>query len=194
MISKEYRSAELAYKTGRIIEGYAIVFNQLSDDLGGFREIIRPCAINQELINNSDIIATMNHNKDYMMARLRYGKGNIDLTIDDHGLKFKFDCPETAKGEELLQHVKRGEITRCSFYFGVDKRDLKSAEKWTRAADGTQVREILKISYLYDISCVITPAYEGTECFARDLEHCKKQMRINKIYEFYSDLLDELDK
>lgn len=194
MISKEYRSAEVAYKSGRYIEGYAVVFNVLSSDLGGYREIIRPSAITQELIDSSDIIANMNHDNDYMMARLRYGKGNIDLTIDEHGLKFGFDCPETAKGEELLQHVKRGEITQCSFFFGVDLTDLKSAQKWTRAADGTQVREILKIKALYDISCVINPAYEAAECHARDLEHCKKQIRINKIYEFYSDLLDELDK
>ncbi len=193
MINKIYRSADIASNEGRFIEGYAVVFNVLSADLGGFREIIRPGAINQDLINSSDIIANMNHRDDYMMARLRNGKGNIDLTIDQHGLKFKFECPETAKGEELLQHVKRGEITQCSFAFSLDYLD-KGSEKWTVNSDGTQVREILKIEKLYDISCVINPAYEATECQARDIEHCKRQTRINKVYEFYSDLLDELDK
>ena len=147
------------------------MFNVLSEDLGGFREIIRPSAITEDLIKSSDIIANMNHRDDYMMARLRNGKGNIELTLDDHGLKFRFDCPDTAKGEELLQHVKRGEITQCSFCFGLDYSD-KEAEVWSHNADGTQVREILKIAKLYDISCVINPAYEQTECQARDLEHC----------------------
>ena len=191
--NKIYRSADIQSGSGRFIEGYAIVFNALSEDLGGFREIIRPSAITEDLINTSDIIANMNHRDDYMMARLRNGKGNIELTIDNHGLKFRFDCPNTAKGEELLQHVKRGEITQCSFCFGLDYSD-KGAEKWTYNADGTQVREILKIKKLYDISCVINPAYLATECQARDLEHCLKQAQINKMQSFYLDLLDELDK
>ena len=44
--------------------------------------------------------------------------------------------PWLSKGEELLQHVKRGEITQCSFCFGLDYSD-KDAEKWTHNADGT---------------------------------------------------------
>ena len=191
--NKIYRSADIQAGSGRFIEGYAVVFNVLSEDLGGFREIIRPSAITQDLINSSDIIANMNHRDDYMMARLRNGKGNIELTLDNHGLKFRFDCPETSKGEELLQHVKRGEITQCSFCFGLDYSD-KESERWTRNSDGSQVREILKIERLYDISCVINPAYEATECQARDIEHCLKQTQINKKQAFYLDLLDELDK
>lgn len=193
MINKIYRSAEISSGSGREICGYAIVFNVLSEDLGGYRELIKKEAITSQLISSSDILATMDHRSDYMMARLRNGKGNIDLTIDEHGLKFRFECPETAKGEELLQHVKRGEITQCSFAFSLDYSD-KDAEKWTRNADGTQIREIWKIERLYDISLVQNPAYPSTECYARDVEHCKQQTRINRIYEFYSDLLDELDK
>ena len=144
MINKIYRSADIASNEGRFIEGYAVVFNVLSEDLGGFREIIRPTAITQDLIDSSDIIANMDHRDDYMMARLKYGKGNINLSIDDHGLKFRFECPETAKGEELLQHVKRGEITQCSFAFSLDYLD-KESERWSVNSDGTQLREILKI-------------------------------------------------
>lgn len=191
--NKIYRSADIQASSGRFIEGYAVVFNVLSEDLGGFREIIRSSAITQELISSSDILATMDHRSDYMMARLRNGKGNIDLTIDQHGLKFRFECPETAKGEELLQHVKRGEITQCSFCFGLDYSD-KESERWTRNSDGSQVREILKIERLYDISLVQNPAYPSTECYARDIEHCLKQTQINKKQAFYLDLLDELDK
>ena len=55
MITKIYRSLDLTQSKDRVLEGYAVVFNSLSEDLGGFREIIRPSAITQELINNSDI-------------------------------------------------------------------------------------------------------------------------------------------
>ena len=43
-------NATTSTSESRHIEGYAIVFNSLSNDLGGFREIIEPTAITDELI------------------------------------------------------------------------------------------------------------------------------------------------
>lgn len=193
MITKIYRSLDLTQSKDRVLEGYAVVFNSLSEDLGGFREIIRPSAITQELINNSDIIANMDHRNDYMMARLRKGKGNIDLTLDEHGLKFRYTIPDTVKGDELWSHVERGEIDQCSFAFGIDYSD-PAAEKYHVDKDGVTIREILKISKLYDISCVINPAYEDTEVYTRDLDHVNENIRINKLNNFYLDLLDVISK
>lgn len=192
MITKIYRSSDLSQSKDRVVEGYAVVFNSLSEDLG-FREIIRPSAITQELINNSDIIANVDHNNEYMMARLRKGKGNIDLTIDEHGLKFRYTIPDTVKGDELWSHIERGEIDQCSFAFGIDYSD-PAAEKYHVDKDGVTVREILKISKLYDISAVINPAYENTEIYTRDLNHVNDQIRINKLNNFYLDLLDDISK
>lgn len=193
MITKIYRSLDLTQSKDRVLEGYAVVFNSLSEDLGGFREIIRPSAITQELINNSDIIANMDHRNDYMMARLRKGKGNIDLTLDEHGLKFRYTIPDTVKGDELWSHVERGEIDQCSFAFGIDYSD-PAAEKYYVDKDGVTIREILKIAQLYDISAVINPAYEDTEIYTRDLNHVNENIRINKLNNFYLDLLDEISK
>ena len=55
--SKEIR----AHADSRTIDGYAVVFDSWSRDLGGFTEIIRQSAITQELLNESDIIANINH-------------------------------------------------------------------------------------------------------------------------------------
>lgn len=192
MITKIYRSSDLSQSKDRVVEGYAVVFNSLSEDLG-FREIIRPSAITQELINNSDIIANVDHNNEYMMARLRKGKGNIDLTLDEHGLKFRYTIPDTVKGDELWSHIERGEIDQCSFAFGIDYSD-PAAEKYHVDKDGVTIREILKISKLYDISAVINPAYENTEIYTRDLNHVNDQIRINKLNNFYLDLLDDISK
>ena len=193
MITKIYRSSDLTQSKDRVVEGYAVVFNKLSQDLG-FREIIRPSAITEELIKSSDIIANMNHNSDeYMMARLRKGKGNIDLTIDEHGLKFRYTIPNTVKGDELWSHIERGEIDQCSFAFGIDYSD-PAAEKYYVDKDGVTIREILKIAQLYDISAVINPAYEDTEIYTRDLDHVNENIRINKLNNFYLDLLDVISK
>lgn len=193
MITKIYRSSDLSQSKDRVVEGFAVVYNSLSVDLGGFREIIRPSAITQELINNSDIIANVDHNNEYMMARLRKGKGNIDLTLDEHGLKFRYTIPDTVKGDELWSHIERGEIDQCSFAFGIDYSD-PAAEKYHVDKDGVTIREILKISKLYDISCVINPAYEDTEVYTRDIDHVNDQIRINKLNNFYLDLLDDISK
>lgn len=192
MITKIYRSLDLTQSKDRVVEGYAVVFNKLSQDLG-FREIIRPSAITEELINNSDIIANVDHNNEYMMARLRKGKGNIDLTLDEHGLKFRYTIPNTVKGDELWSHIERGEIDQCSFAFGIDYSD-PAAEKYYVDKDGVTIREILKIAQLYDISAVINPAYEDTEIYTRDLNHVNENIRINKLNNFYLDLLDEISK
>ena len=194
MITKIYRSLDITQSKDRVVEGYAVVFNSLSEDLGGFREIIRPSAITQDLINRSDIIANVNHNsEDYMMARLRKGKGNIDLTLDEHGLKFRYTIPDTVKGDELWSHIERGEITQCSFAFGIDYSD-PAAEKYHVDKDGVTIREIFSISALYDIAAVLTPAYENTEIYTRDLNHVNDQIRINKLNNVYLDLLDDISK
>lgn len=63
-INKEIRRLNGEIRSeSRHIEGYAIVFNSQSDDLG-FYETILPTAIDDELIRSSDVFALFNHDKD----------------------------------------------------------------------------------------------------------------------------------
>lgn len=191
-MKKFFRSSEVQ-SSGRTVSGYAVVFDSLSHDLGGFREIIRKGAITQELIEKSDIFANWEHNNSYVLGRLRNGKGNIKMRVDEHGLFFEFELPETAKGDEVLSYINRGELDECSFCFSLDFSD-PGCERWDINSDGSQIREILKIDGLYDIALCFNGAYPATECSARDLEHAQKQIKINKMYKFFNELLDELDK
>lgn len=175
----------------RTIKGVAIVFNKWSNDLGGYIERIMPNAITQELIDKSDVIANREHNsKDYMMARCRNGKGTLSLELKEDGLYFSFDAPETDKGDELLYHVRNGNIDECSFAFTLSHE--KGAERWYKNEDGQLCRDINNIGGLYDISLVSHAAYSDTYCYSqRALEMVEEDERLTKKYD---DMIEDLKK
>ena len=169
-----------------IIEGYAIVFNELSEDLGGFREMILPEAVNEELINNSDIYYLYNHNNDSIpLARSNHGSGSLELTVDSKGLKYRFNCLNT----EFYELVKRGDLDKSSFAFSLPKDG--SGEIWEKSSEYNYVRKIVKIEQLYDCSAVLVPAYSTTELYARNLN--KKEIDPS-YYQHYEDIINQLSK
>lgn len=177
---KEIRLGDNATSTSesRHIEGYAIVFNSLSNDLGGFREIIEQGAITDELIKNSDIVCLMNHDiKKGLLARSYHGRGSLKLDIDEHGLHYSFEAPKTALGDEVLEGIRRGDISKCSFAF------VCGEDNWTKDENGEYIRHVKKIKNLYDVSLVYHPAYDETEVKAdtRGLDELKAQEEANNI-------------
>lgn len=168
----EIRTSEVLADSNTIY-GKAISFDTLSVDLGGFRETIKRGAITQELIDNADIFARTNHDNDYILARSKYGKGSLSLELRDDGLYFSFELPNTEKGNELREHIKRGEITQCSFAFITAKEP--NAEVW-RKENGIVYRDIYKIGYLGDVAPVYRPAYEETYVSMRAME-CAKTLK-----------------
>ena len=172
-------NATASTSESRHIEGYAIVFNSLSNDLGGFREIIEPTAIDDELIKNSDILCLMNHDiKRGVLARSYHGRGSLKLDIDEHGLHYSFEAPKTALGDEVLEGIRRGDISKCSFAF-VCGEDVWDKDEKT----GEYIRHVKKIKNLYDVSLVYHPAYDETEVKAdtRGLDELKAQEEANNI-------------
>ena len=173
-------NATTSTSESRHIEGYAIVFNSLSNDLGGFREIIEPTAIDDELIKNSDIVCLMNHDiKKGLLARSYHGRGSLKLDIDEHGLHYSFEAPKTALGDEVLEGIRRGDISKCSFAF------VCGEDNWTKDENGEYIRHVKKIKNLYDVSLVYHPAYDETEVKAdtRGLDELKAQEANNIVKE-----------
>ena len=159
----EYRSFRIESREqgSRTVSGYGSVFNSQSEDLG-FIETIDPNAITDETIKRSDVFATLNHDTDKILARCKYGSGSLELKCDDKGLYYRFDAPKTDLGDELLEHLDRGEIDSSSFAFTV-KRD-----EWTKGDDGKSYRRILEIDQVFDISPVYCPAYPEAICQKRN--------------------------
>ena len=151
----------------RLIEGCAIVFNSVSEDLG-FREIIESTAISQDLIDNSDIYLNFNHDDDKILGRWNKGHGSLNVELRKNGVYFSIEAPKNDLGDTVLEYLKRGDVDKCSFCFWIDHDD-EEAETWTYE-DGVAIRTIHKIAGLHDLSIVWTPAYSETTVSARSLE------------------------
>jgi len=161
----------------RTVEGYAVRFNTPSQDLG-FIETISPEAISQETIDKSDIYARLNHDENTVLARSRYGKGSLNLELREDGLFYSFECPNTNTGNELIEHLNRGEIFGSSFAM------LVGDDTWTKRGD-KYYRTINNIKLLADISPVYEPAYLDTTSELRSKE---------KMEEIDAEILTKLDE
>lgn len=171
-------------KSENIIEGYAIVFNSLSEDLGGFREIILPESVTEELINKSDIFYLYNHNDDSIpLARSNKGEGSLSLNIDATGLYFSFVC----LNQDIYNAIKRGDINKASFAFSLPTDG--SGEVWEKSQEYNYIRKIIKIDLLHDLSCVLTPAYQEASVYARSIPNKEVD---SKYYTEYDNIIDSL--
>lgn len=170
-MEKEIRSIDVEFRNegeNRTIDGYAIVFNSLSHDLGGFVEQVSPNALDG-VLERSDVVALLNHdNSRGILGRSRFGKGSLNLSVDEHGLRFVVEAPHTALGDECLEYLRRGDATQCSFAFSV------GSDTWEKRSDGTYLRTINSFDRIFDCSILTcTPAYEATSVSCRSFEEFK---------------------
>lgn len=145
-----------------IIRGHAAVFNQLSEDLGGWREKIAPGAF-AEAVKNDDVRALFNHNPDFILGRNT--AGTLRLAEDDDGLAIEIDPPDTTAGRDLLISLERGDVSQMSFGFRVRGN---GGSRWEENEDGTVTRTLVNVS-LFDVSPVVYPAYPQTDVGVREL-------------------------
>lgn len=168
----EIRSIETSFDSkDNVIEGYAIRFNTVSEILYDkekrrfFREIIDREAINQQLIDNSDIKFLFNHDKERLLARRNRGQGSLNVELREDGVYFSFEIPNTTVGGDLKEMIKRGEVTTCSFAF----TDGDSIE-WDFSNREIPTRTVKSIRGLFDLSAVFDAAYSQTEISCRSLD------------------------
>lgn len=180
----------------RHVEGYALMFDTQSEYLG-FYETISRSAITQELVDSCDVFACFNHDMNKVLARSNNGQGSLKLTVDNVGLKYEFDAPNTSLGDELIEYLTRGDINKSSFAFYIDPLD-EEAEVW-ESKDGTYFRTINKIAEIVDVSPVWQPAYSATSVSKRALDkieqlETERKNCINKILDNQMNEIEELSK
>ena len=173
----------------RRVEGYALVFGCDSVDLGGFTERIAPGSLDG-VLERSDVLCLLNHNEGRgVLARWRMGEGSLELDVDEKGLRYAFDAPATALGDELLEGLRRGDISASSFAFTVED------DQWAKTGDGQYIRTIKRFGELFDVSPVYRPAYNDTSVKAntRGLETLKEEEAAQAQAELDA-YYDELEK
>lgn len=155
------------------IVGNGAVFNSRSENLGGFREIIMPGAFDDVL--NDDVRATFNHDHNFILGRS--SAGTLRLNINEEGLGYEIDAPETQTIRDLvLAPMTRGDIKESSFGFRV----ATDGEEWLRDDEGIVIRKIHRVSRLYDIGPVAFPAYQAAGSAKRSLQQFIEQGDLKK--------------
>ena len=174
----------------RTITGYAILFDVPSaplyeDEDEVIREVIAPEAVSLELLDKSDIKMTMFHNKQLLLARSNKGSGTLSYGIDDKGVYFEFEAPDTADGDKAIELVKRGDIAGCSFAFSTRYYDSAFVEESVVHGDKVEVTYRVKvITGIYDFTLAADPAYPDTSVEAREIVdalHQRQQREKEKI-------------
>lgn len=151
--------------TGKVT-GYGAVFDSLSENLGGFREMIAPGAFDGVL--EDDVRALFNHDPNQLLART--SSGTLTLAVDSIGLRYAFELSEASYAKDLAIAMKRGDVNQSSFAFSVDQ------DTWKEDDDGRIIRTIVKVARLYDVSPVTYPAYPDTSVALRGFEQFQQTL------------------
>lgn len=150
------------------IAGYAAVFDQRSDTLGGFFvEVIAPGAFDEVI--GQDVRGLFNHDPNYLLGRTV--SGTLRLTVDQRGLAYEIDTPNTQTIRDLvIEPLKRGDMTGSSFAMRV----APGGDTWHEEVGGVVVRTIYKIAELRDVGPVSFPAYPDSSAAQRSMDAWKQ--------------------
>lgn len=158
--------------------GHAAVFNQLSEDLGGFRERIYKGAFTKT-IQEADIRALFNHEAMYILGRNK--SKTLHLEEDNNGLWIEITPPDNQLIRDLvLSPIERGDIDQMSFGF------KKVKDNWIEENE-LIIRNLYEVK-LFDVAPVTFPAYVNTDIAVREFRSLyavnidlKKQNLINLL-------------
>lgn len=139
----------------KTIEGYALLFNSPSKDLGGFVEVIDPKALDG--VNLNDVIMLDQH--DYSKPLASVKAGTLKLDTDEKGLHFTATLDDSVSyANDAYANVKSGNVDSMSFRFDVDD----GGDEFTKDDQGNVTRTIKQVKDLFEVSTVTIPAYDDS--------------------------------
>lgn len=149
-----------------MIAGYAAVFFNASDPGTSFRlwsdaeERILPGAFDRA-IKEDDVRGLFNHDASQLLGRTT--AKTLRLSVDEKGLMYEIDAPDTQAGRDVIELLSRGDVTASSF--GFVPLDTTYREE---VRDGKTIYIIERNAVqLWDVSPVTFPAYASTSAGVR---------------------------
>ena len=148
----------------RIIRGYPVLFDEVTDRTGYYKEKIARTALDGA--DMSETVLIVGHNFDNLLARVGV---NMRLEIDETGLFFEAELGDTEYDKLIYDRVKRGILDGMSFGFSI----IEVSTDYETKTD-----TIERIGKLYEITLTPIPAYPQTVATAveRDAAH-EKELR-----------------
>jgi HK97 family phage prohead protease len=178
-----------------VVEGYSVLFNNLSHPLEGYRESVSPTAFVKTLKTldesdddydpDHDVAMNVNHGEHGGILLGRTKNKSLQLRCDDRGLHFRCQLsPDISAHMDAWQAVRSGLLDQCSFAFVADPED---GDEWSEAQDDDgkpYVLRRLKNVKLYDCSLVNSAAYPNTSVSARNIFAVSAEEVADKMRRF----------
>lgn len=140
--------------TTKQIQGYAIMFDTESVDLGGFVEIIKPTALDG--VDLSDVKLIYAHENNQILARA--SAGNLQTKVDSKGLFFIATLADTTLANDVYADIQAGNLRGMSFGFTI----ADNGDTWTRQPDGKLLHTVTQIDQVGELTVTAYPAYQDT--------------------------------
>lgn len=152
-----------------MIRGHAAVFNQWytlhEDHELVIRERVKGTAFANALREKQDVRALFNHDPNLILGRTK--AGTLRLVCDIRGLGYDIDPPDTRAGRDVVESIRRGDVSGSSFGFAV----RANGQTITRRDDPETGKRVIERDLtdldLFDVSPVTYPAYQGTDAGLR---------------------------
>jgi uncharacterized protein len=163
-MSKERRILEAKYDIESRADGkkyisfYAIVFNVLSRNMGGWYERILP-----EAVVGADFkewCVKKNHDANLLLGASWSGTATYE--VDSRGVKCTVLAGNTSVWKDTIEEIDRGDLNFASFEFSLNNEGTSWGVE-TQEGIEIEVRNVKSIKKIWDLSPVVVPAYLGTE-------------------------------
>jgi uncharacterized protein len=162
------------------LSGYAAVYYSENEDgteyqmFGNVRERIMPGAFDGMV--GRDIISTFNHDPNQLLGRT--SSGTLRYSVDERGLFYEVDLPDTQLGRDTATLAERGDLDGSSFWF-----DFHGSEYEKRTEEGGEIWELKRVEGLVEFGPVTVPAYKATTAYKRSADLVREQIEAETAQE-----------
>jgi HK97 family phage prohead protease len=146
------------------VRGYALLYNSVYD-MGWFTEEVERGALDKA--DMSDVRILFNHDQNQILGRTKSGTAAVGL--DERGMWYEVEVPETEIGRHVLSAIERGDVDQSSWGFMLRYDDTTNGDRWEKK-NGKEHRILTDVKMVFDASPVTFPANPETSAAKRSFE------------------------